>query len=455
MESKEYISSSSFGNNFDKLMQRLNHNETSGICIGPEVSRIFAEIILAKVDQNVCRNLEEKKTPIRHGVNYECKRYVDNYYIFTNDPITADVVEHELSIALREYNLHLNAGKREFEKRPFYSKKSLVIDEISESLGALWEKLFEPVFLPESGRRVLSPRRIYKYRSLFGKITREIKAACFASELGYDAVANYVIGAVRKKVIDIADSYLVLLSLKDSPVVGSDYRQIFFFLLDMGFYFFTLHPTVASSLRLSHAIVRAAQHLQEYDSEGFDIIKEASLRWASQLARAPSFEGVLSKESVIPIELLNILISLKQFGSDGNLENDIISIIKIDRKNIGYFDLVVKLFIYGNRIQFFEQREEIWKNICQRISSEKSLNKSSEMVHLLLDTLACPYLDQIKRADLLRDSWSRMGSNLGTLSTAEAKTLIDEIQQQHWFVRWEGVDLLNMIEKKELNSVYS
>lgn len=69
-----------------------------------------------------------------------------------------------------------------------------------------------------------------------------------------------------------------------------------------------IHPTVASSLRLSHAIVRAAQHLQEHDPEGFDILKEASLRWASQLARAPNFEGLFSKNSVIPIEILNIFV---------------------------------------------------------------------------------------------------------------------------------------------------
>ena len=454
-EAKEYTFAHSFGNRFDKVMQRLNHNETSGICIGPEASRIFAEIILGKVDQNARRNLEDVSPPIRDGVDYECRRYVDNYYVFSNDPAIAEQVEHELSIALREYNLHLNAGKREFDKRPFYSKKSLVIDEINKSLGAHWEKLFETVTLPASGKRALLPKYIYKYRSLFGKFTREVKAACFSSELGYDAVANYVIGAVRRKAIDIADGYIDLVALEESPVVDRDYRQMFFFLLDVGFYFFTLHPTVASSLGLSHAIVRAAQHLQEHDPEGFDILKEASLRWTLQLARAPSFEGLFAKNSVIPIEILNILVSLQQFGGDGQLEHELISLAKLDSKSQGYFELVVKLFIYGDRPEFTDQRNEIWELICKRVSSEKYLNRDSESVHLLLDFLACPHLDRIKRAELLRASWNRIDINLGSISVAEAEALIDEIQQQHWFVRWDGVDLLNMIEKKELSSVYA
>lgn len=454
-EAKENTPALSFGNQFDKVMQRLNHNETSGICIGPEASRIFAEIILARVDQNARRSLEKSSPSIRNGADYECRRYVDNYYIFANDPQTAEQVEHELSIALREYNLHLNTGKRELDKRPFYSKKSLIIDEINKSLGSHWEKLFESVNFPASGRKVLLPKYIYKYRSLFGRFTREVKAACFASELGYDAVANYVIGAVRRKAIDIADGYVDLAELEDSPVVDRDYRQMFFFLLDVGFYFFTLHPTVASSLRLSHAIVRTAQHLKEHDPEGFDILKEASLRWASQLARAPSFEGLLSKSSIIPIEILNILVSLQQFGGDGQLEHELISLAKLDRKSQGYFELVVKLFIYGDRTEFADQRDEIWRIICEHVSSSKYPNRDSETVHLLLDSLACPYLDRIKRAKLLRASWGKIGTNLGSISVAEAEALIDEIQQQHWFVRWDGVDLLNMIEKKELSSVYA
>jgi len=454
-EAKENTSALSFGNQFDKVMQRLNHNETSGICIGPEASRIFAEIILAKVDQNARRSLEEASPSIRDGVDYECRRYVDNYYVFSNDPLTAEQVEHELSIALREYNLHLNTAKRELDKRPFYSKKSLVIDEINKSLSALWEKLFESVASPTVGKSLLMPKYIYKYRSLFGKLTREVKAACFASELGYDAVANYVIGAIRRKVIDIADSYVDLASMEESPVIDRDYRHMFFFLLDVGFYFFTLHPTVASSLGLSHAIVRAAQHLQKHDGEGLEILKESSLRWTSQLARAPSFEGLFSKNSVIPIEILNILISLKQFGGDVQLAHELISLTKLDRKSQGYFELVVKLFIYGDRPEFSVQRNEIWETICERVESERYLTRDSETVHMLLDIFACPYIEKAKRVKLLRASWKKMGSSLGNINAAGADALVEEIQQQHWFVRWDGVDLLNMIEKKELSSVYA
>lgn len=454
-EAKETINALSFGNQFDKVMQQLNHNETSGICIGPEASRIFAEIILARVDMDTQGNL--KKQGVYDGEDYECRRYVDNYYVFSNSAEMAEKVEHELALKLREYNLHLNAGKREFGKRPFYSQKSLVIDEINKALGAHWGVLFEKHDLPSVGKKVHLPRRIYRYRSLFGKFTREIKAACYASEQGYDAVANYVIGAIRRKVVDLADDYEVLIKEDGNLVIERNYRQMFHFLLDVGFYFFTLHPTVASSLRLSHALVRAAQHLGEFDKEGLEILREASLRWTSMLARAPSFEGLFSKNSVVPIEILNILVSLQQFGGDGQLEHEVFRIAKLDEQNDGYFQLMVKLFIYKDRPEFEQQRAKIWDLICQRLVEPKNFTKNSEAVHLFLDAVACPYIDKLTRSKLVRDVWGRMRvkESMGALTAKGASKIVDEMESQHWFVKWDGVDLLTMIEKKELSDVYS
>ena len=50
-----------FENTFDKLMQHSNYNETNGIVVGPEISRIFAEIILQQVDLNVLEKLNNLK----------------------------------------------------------------------------------------------------------------------------------------------------------------------------------------------------------------------------------------------------------------------------------------------------------------------------------------------------------------------------------------------------------
>ena len=69
-----------FAGRFDKLMQNMNYGETNGILIGAEISRIFAELILQKIDKNVQDKLRKKE--YLHKTHYEIFRYVDDYFIF-------------------------------------------------------------------------------------------------------------------------------------------------------------------------------------------------------------------------------------------------------------------------------------------------------------------------------------------------------------------------------------
>lgn len=71
------------GDAFDNLMQSVNARETNGIVIGPEFSRIFAEIIIQYIDQKVEQELLKKNLHLKS--TYECYRYVDDYFLFYND----------------------------------------------------------------------------------------------------------------------------------------------------------------------------------------------------------------------------------------------------------------------------------------------------------------------------------------------------------------------------------
>lgn len=89
--SKRHAKSNSFENEFDKLMQLANYNETNGIVVGPEVSRIFAEIILQQIDINVLNYLQGKDLKI--GEDYEIRRYVDDYFIFSNNLQCLEIIK--------------------------------------------------------------------------------------------------------------------------------------------------------------------------------------------------------------------------------------------------------------------------------------------------------------------------------------------------------------------------
>ena len=123
-----------FAGRFDKLMQRINYNETNGIIIGPEFSRIFAELILQSVDKAVLEDLRSKHN-LLHKKDYEVFRYVDDYFIFFDDASTEKTILEVLQIALKEYKLYLNSSKAKTYEKPIITEISMAKNRIAGFLG--------------------------------------------------------------------------------------------------------------------------------------------------------------------------------------------------------------------------------------------------------------------------------------------------------------------------------
>ena len=111
------------GDAFDHLMQSVNARETNGIVIGPEFSRIFAEIILQYIDQKVEQELFGKKLYQKSA--YECYRYVDDYFLFYNDEKDRDLFIETLTKWLKEFKLQISPSKTEEFERPFITKVTI------------------------------------------------------------------------------------------------------------------------------------------------------------------------------------------------------------------------------------------------------------------------------------------------------------------------------------------
>ncbi|WP_231372996.1 RNA-directed DNA polymerase, partial [Escherichia coli] len=144
VKSKEFSKVNRAHNSFegclDKLLQDSNYGETNGIIIGPEFSRIFAEIILQRVDLNVETYLN-KESGIIKDRNYAIRRYVDDYFIFADDDETFKVIEFVLASELEKYKLYLNESKREMLERPFVTGATMAKNDIAEIIDDLYESL--------------------------------------------------------------------------------------------------------------------------------------------------------------------------------------------------------------------------------------------------------------------------------------------------------------------------
>jgi len=116
-----------FDSRFDTLMQKSNYSETNGILIGSNLSRIFAEVILTRIDTNIVKSIVEE-CGLREEKDFKYFRYVDDIYIFLNNRNLEEKFLNIVNDKLSEFKLRRNKEKTFVEERPFMFNKKWRIE---------------------------------------------------------------------------------------------------------------------------------------------------------------------------------------------------------------------------------------------------------------------------------------------------------------------------------------
>ncbi|MHA6731474.1 antiviral reverse transcriptase Drt3b [Devosia sp. A369] len=294
----------SFGNDFDRLMQKMNYNETNGIVVGSEVSRVCAEIVLQSVDSRLHSRLHQKN--LLNGVDYSIKRYVDDYIVFSNSEARSFQIERLLADELEKINLHLNEEKAERLKRPFQTKMSAVSDWTSRAIERFW--LQHTVRLGDKAQySICSPRGLS--RRAAGNFVREIKTLCHESGAEYGHVSSIIISAMESRIQRVIDS-VDKLNIVDEFALEDQYKLICA-LLDIMYFFYSVHPTVASSYKVAKATILCTRFVRSRLLEYLSTYSEFVLNLALSFFDRP-FGGTDIYEKHVPIEQLNILLAVSE-----------------------------------------------------------------------------------------------------------------------------------------------
>ncbi|MDI6647932.1 RNA-directed DNA polymerase [Bacillus altitudinis] len=108
-DSKKLNGSSSLYSNIDSFMQNLNGSKTNGIIVGPEISRLLSDFLLTHIDEKIIESLAEKGKIQR--TDYYIFRFVDDYFIFTNDEPTQKLIKDIIKVELSNFQLKINEFK--------------------------------------------------------------------------------------------------------------------------------------------------------------------------------------------------------------------------------------------------------------------------------------------------------------------------------------------------------
>ena len=118
-------SSDVFFNKADELIRNGQDGQTVGIPVGPDMSRVFAEIIGAAIDEKFQRRADEYE--------HQILRHVDDIWIGTNSHSDAEMLLTYYREAVREFELDINEYKTGIYSENF-SFTDYWLTELSEKL---------------------------------------------------------------------------------------------------------------------------------------------------------------------------------------------------------------------------------------------------------------------------------------------------------------------------------
>ncbi|WP_349718034.1 antiviral reverse transcriptase Drt3b [Pectobacterium polaris] len=370
-------SSLNFGDAFDKLMQRCNFNETHGLIIGPEVSRIFAEIIFQKIDLNVERKLSTLSCPLINRCDYEIRRYVDDVFIFTKNEVDAEEIYKIYSDKLNEYNMHINKNKVTKNIRPFLTSKSKVIHAVNERMNA-----FIDLFLETNNDLKLIPKVIYNKNKLAGKFIDEVKIICVENSVEYGEVSSYIISSIFERI--------KRLTVDKECCEEKDIFNAVCVLLSVAFFFFMVSPSVSASYKLASILIVSLRYVKKIIPEYSEFIEsyvyQEIIDFLSELSKSKS-----EIEGFVNLEAYNLMYVIGDLSEERYLPVKLIESVFGEINN--YYDIISCLYLIKNNIVYNSLKKKVNDNLHKIFLSADDILDYTEKAILFLDVMSCPYIE--------------------------------------------------------------
>lgn len=429
---KTTIGKGTFENDFDHLMQHSNYNETNGIIVGPEISRIFAEIILQAIDLAIMRQLKEKYN-YSLGRDYEIRRYVDDSYVYATSREILEHVSQAYQEQLAFYKMDINKSKQKFFERPFTTGVSDAKRLVNKMVAEFKENYLQK---GEDGQYV---KGVSKDMSVFTAFVKQFRSITHQFQLKYGELNKYTLTLLLRQIRNEMNAGRI-----PSQGLLTAYAEI-------AFYLFSLDMHTTASYRLC-SILECLIRWSEKNPDK-TVGQELVNRYRREAKRVLDIYQAESSEVDMNLEALNILITLNRLIdyklSLGQIEAIFgINVAKSDGfDKLNYFQICTLLYIIEKDVVYHPIKDCLESEIKKRITSQRDLVKS-EGAHLFFDMMTCPYIEKSVGMELVK--------NLTGGSDANAyKKRAELAKPGRWFFDWDKSHALaNFLAKKEYHSPY-
>ncbi|MBG5928933.1 MULTISPECIES: antiviral reverse transcriptase Drt3b [Providencia] len=380
----------SFDSEFDNLMQLTNYRETNGILIGPEVSRIFSEVILQRIDLNLIDKMHEQGYTV--SKDYDFRRYVDDYFIFYRSEEVKQVIEKKLEICLLDYKMYLNEAKKTIASRPFATEISLTKHSLRKTVSEFYSSRYNNLAESDDNSIVM----LHRPDAKANRTISEIKMALANYKIEYSSISNYLFSAITKKI----HSYIAKLSNIDTL----EEHHINWLLVDLDVLFFVhaMDIRIRPTDRLARLISELTDHVSNWSKPHFDTINKKIFDHVKQAINI----YIDHSNDIIGLETLNLLMILTMLPDEyqlpaNKLEEYINSLSVNSETNDFYFRWVTFMLYVGSKAQYQEIHDKLINLAEDYLLNHEDMFISTEYFIFYFDYLACPYIDESRRQSIM------------------------------------------------------
>lgn len=309
--------------NIDTFLQNINGSKTNGIVVGPEISRLLANFLLVKIEKQIDNGI--KRLGYKKGKDYDICRFVDDYFLYTNDKYKQKKIFECFETILNEYHLKINSSKTAISFTSEYS------NEWIDDTKNLASSVISELFVSNNSAETVEPKikkSDRKYVSIKNKVQVILKNTNERTK-----VASYLLTTI-----------VGLTEHNQDKKINTTYLDF----INLCFYLVSLHPGYVSVQKL----VSILSCLMEYEDMEKEFIERGIYRFGNKI-----FSGYIS-------DWINLLLFMgaNNIRLPKEMEE---SILKEYLNSTGDLDprLIAGIYIYCDLTSDRVSRKEILKKI--------------------------------------------------------------------------------------------
>ena len=297
---------------------------------------------------------------------------------------------------------------------------------------------------------VQSPSDIHSTWKLTRSYLSRIKALCSDSESKYSEVSGFLIGFFCERVKKLVSIEEGKTSLNEE--LTTNYFKALLVLLEIQFFLYQVSPSVQSSYKFCTSLILIIRFSKKYISFYSSDIEQRIFELTEELILEMQDSVKSSVPGRVMLEKINIVLAVSELSETSRLRSKQLEFLFSSESEDDYFTIVSGLY-YVKDIVLYEKIKNILLNkASQKLSDLSDIFMSSEKSHLLFDLLSCPYVPANKKKKWIKRAFAAFQETQP--SNTEINSFLSNAVDFKSNINWVDLDLLNSLERKELNATY-